>query len=325
MPADLEYPQGLVRLDDVRAASRRIARHVLRLPPLPAAWSGPDRPLLLKAENLQPIGAFKLRGALNAVANLPKEALAKGIVTHSSGNHGQAVAYAAKEYGVSATVVMPDVSAQVKIDAVRALGAEVVLVPLNEREARCAALADEHGFTVIPPYDHPDVIAGQGTVGLEIVEDLPDVATVLVPVGGGGLIAGVAVAVKKARPQARVVGVEPELAGDAAESLRRGELVRWPVERRARTLADGVRTGLGTLTWAHIRELVDDIVTVSEEDIRAAVRLLATRGRLVAEPSGALTVAAYGVHGDTLPAGPTVAVISGGNIQPSLLRAVLAD
>lgn len=312
----------LVSLDDVRAAAKRLDGVALRTPLVPAPW---DPGLLLKAESLQPIGAFKIRGAVNAVAALPAGRRARGVVTHSSGNHAQAVAYAARAFGVPAVVVMPDVAAPGKVAATRALGAEVVLVPPAERLVRAEALAAERGLTMVPPFDAPDVIAGQGTVGLEIAEDVPDLACVLVPISGGGLISGVAVAVKALRPRARVIGVEPALAADAQESLRSGRLVGWDVARTYRTVADGLRVDrLGALPWKHVRALVDDIVTVTEEQILDGVRRLAVSARLVAEPSGAVATAAAVAHAAELPPGPRVAVVSGGNVDPALLARVLA-
>lgn len=312
----------LLSLTDLYAARDRIGDVALRTPLLPAPWAPGE--LLLKPESLQPIGAFKLRGAYNMVAALPPEVRARGVVTHSSGNHAQAVAYAARAFGVPAVVVMPQAAAPVKVAATRALGAEVLLVANAERESAAFAVAAERGLTVVPPYDDPFVVAGQGTVGLEICEDAPDVRTVLVPVSGGGLLSGVAVAVAALCPGARVVGVEPELAGDAAESFRRGERMVWSPERTFRTLADGLRTtSVGVLPWEHIQALVADVVTVTEAEIRAAMRVLATRARLVVEPSGAVAVAAYLGRGRP-PAGRTVAVLSGGNVDPALLAEVLA-
>ncbi len=314
----------LAELDDVRAARQRLAGVALRTPLLPAPWADPDRPLLLKPESLQPIGSFKIRGASNAIARLAGTGTTAGVVTDSSGNHAQAVAYAARRHGLPAVIVMPDTSPEVKIAATRALGAEIVLVPPQRRRAASAEIAEGRGYAYVPPYDAIDIIAGQGTVGLEIAEDAPGLGTVLVPVGGGGLISGVATAVKALRPEARVIGVEPELAADAQESLRRGELVQWETERTYRTVADGVRTALSPLTWAHLRRRVDEIVTVTEDEIRAAVRALATGSRLVAEPSGALTTAAYLFRREELPrGGDTVAVISGGNVDPALLAETL--
>jgi threonine dehydratase len=311
----------LISLDDVRAAAKNIEGVAVRTPLLP--WLGHDG-LRLKPESLQPIGAFKLRGAYHAVACLPAGQRAAGVVTPSSGNHGQALAYAARAFGVPAVVVMPDVAPPVKIAATRALGAEIVLVPPAERLSRMRELVAERGLSPIPPFDHRDVIAGQGTVGLEIVEDLPGVEVVLVPVGGGGLASGVATAVKGLRPSALVIGVEPAEAADAQESLATGELVAWPVEQTYRTIADGLRTQLSELTFAHLRARLDGIVTVSEEEILSTVGRLARSARLVVEPSGAVAAAAFLHHRDELPAGATVAVLTGGNIGPELLTAALA-
>lgn len=305
---------ALVTLDDVRQAAERIAGVAVRTPLLPAPWA--DGQLWLKPESLQPTGAFKLRGAYHAVSRLASPA---GVVTHSSGNHGQALAYAARAAGVPCVVVMPDAALPHKVAAVRELGAEVVLVPPAERAAAAARLARERGLAVVPPYDHPHVIAGQGTVGLEIVEDLPEVSVVLVPVGGGGLASGVATAVKALRPDARVIGVEPELAADARDSLRAGELRTLPPEVTYRTAADGLRVTLSPLTLEHLLARLDDIVTVSESEIMDATRLLLTRARLVVEPSGAVTTAAYLRLREQV-SGRAVAVVSGGNLDPGLLR-----
>ncbi|PXY24428.1 threonine ammonia-lyase [Prauserella flavalba] len=313
----------LVTIDDIRAAADRISGAVVRTPLLPCPWADADRPLWLKPENLQPIGAFKLRGAQNAIARLDERSRSRGVVAYSSGNHAQAVAYAARTFGIPAHIVMPDVTPQVKIDNTRGYGAEVVLVPIAERESAALELVEKLGAVLVPPFDHPDVIAGQGTIGLEIAEDLPGVELVLVPVSGGGLSSGIATAVKTLCPGARVVGVEPELAGDARESLRAGTLVDWPIERRARTIADGLRSQLSDLTFAHLRAYLDDIVTVSEDEIRTAMGVLATKGRLVAEPSGAVGLAAYLSRVGDLPRGRTVIVVSGGNVAPSLLADVL--
>ncbi|SDG98778.1 threonine dehydratase [Lentzea fradiae] len=300
----------MITLSDVRAAATVIAPHVVRTPLLPfgRGW--------LKPENLQPVGAFKLRGALNALARL--ENRANGVVAYSSGNHAQAVAFAARLHGVPAVIVMPDNTPPVKVEATRALGAEVHVVGITERVERAQALVAERGAALIPPFDHPDVIAGQGTIGLEIVEDLPDVGVVVVPMSGGGLISGVATAVKSLRPDVRVVGAEPALAADIAESLARGELVRWDPFRRAETVADALRDEPSELTWSHISKYVDDVVTVSEDEIHRAMTDLVRRARLVAEPSGAVAVAAAAKLGEG------VAVVSGGNVDPALLARLLA-
>lgn len=314
----------MVTVGEVRAAADRIAGRVVRTPLLPAAWTGVEQ-LWLKPESLQPTGAFKLRGATNAIGRLDDEQRSRGVVTHSSGNHGWALAHAARAAGVGATVVLPHGSNPLKEAAIRAAGAEVVAVEYAERVARCAEIAARTGAVEVPPFDHPDVVAGQGTVGLEVVADLPDVETVLVPVGGGGLVAGVAVAVKALAPRARVVGCEPALAGDAAESFRTGRLTAWSSDQTARTRADGLRVpSLGDLTWQLIQQLVDDVVTVSEPAILSATRELLTAGRLVVEPSGAVPLAAVREHA-ALAAGPTVAIVSGGNLDPTLLRDLLTD
>lgn len=311
----------LITIDDVRAASDRIGGHALRTPLLRQTWD--ERELRLKPENLQPIGAFKVRGAVNALAALDEEVRARGVVSYSSGNHAQAVAYAAQQFGVPATIVVQDGAPQVKISATKAFGAEVIEAPMTERRAVARRLAERLGRVVIPPFDHPDVIAGQGTIGLEIAEDLPAVSTVLVPISGGGLASGVGTAITALCPDARVIGVEPELAADTAESLRAGRLVRWDAADRARTIADGLRTEPSELTFAHLRATVEGVVTVTEDEIRQAMRVLATRARLVAEPSGAVSVAAWLFHQHELPAGPTVAVVTGGNVDPTLLAEVL--
>lgn len=316
---------GLVTLADIQAAAARIADDVVRTPLLPQPWADPDRPLWLKPESLQPTGAFKLRGASNALRSLTPEQLSRGVVAQSSGNHAQAVAYAARKHGVHATIVMPEGAPTVKVDATRGYGADVVIVPPAEREIVPARLAAEHGWAWIPPYDDPAIVAGQGTVGLEIAEDLADLACVLVPISGGGLSAGVATVIAALAPSARVIAVEPELAGDAAESLRTGSRVTWAPELTYRTIADGLRTtSVGAVPWEQVRRFVHEVVTVTEDEIRDGVRVLARSARLVAEPSGAVTVAAYLHHADRLPAGRTVAIVSGGNVDPALFAELVA-
>jgi threonine dehydratase len=321
--------QPLVSIDRIRAAARTLEGVTVRTPLLAFGPSRPPR--LLKAESLQPIGAFKLRGAYVAVASLSPAARARGVITYSSGNHAQGVARAARLLGVRAIVVMPSDAPAVKRRRVEADGAEVVIVGTASEERRTVAerLAVEHGLAIIPPYDDDRIIAGQGTCGLEIVEDLPDVAAILVPIGGGGLASGVAAAVRALRPACRVIGVEPELAADARESLEAGRIVAWPAERVGRTIADGTRTqSLGPRTFAHIQALVDRIVTVSEAEIAAGVRIAAEEARLVVEPSGALTVAALRYRaaeaGLADEPGPVVAVVSGGNVDPERYLELLA-
>jgi threonine dehydratase len=310
----------LITIDDIEAAAARTAGRVVRTPLTPCLWADEDRPLWLKPEQLQPIGAFKIRGAVNAIARIPEATRKNGVVAYSSGNHAQAVAYTAKLYGVPATIVVTTNTPQVKIDATARHGAKVVIVPPADRESAAAEIVATQGGTLVPPFDHPDVMAGQGTIGLEIAADLPDVEVVLVPVSGGGLIGGIATAIK-AKTNAKVIGVEPELAGDTAEGFRLGQKPNWSTDDRARTIADGLRSAPSDLTFAHITKFVDDVVTVTEDEIRAAIGVLATRSQQVAEPSGAVSTAAY-LYRD-LPRGRTVAVVSGGNIDPALLAEVL--
>jgi threonine dehydratase len=312
----------LVGIERIRDAAELIRPYAVRTPLLAAPWPG----LWIKPENLQPIGAFKIRGAITAISRLDPAVRARGVLAHSSGNHAQAVAFAAKVFGVDAHIVIPDNAPPRKIQATLDLGATIELVPIEQRFSRPAELALETGKAMIPPFDNPDVISGQGTVGLEIAADLPDVRTVLVPVSGGGLISGVAAAITALLPAAKVIGVEPELAGDAAESFLAGRRIPWTPAQTARTMADGLRTfTVGELPWEHIRTQVHDIITVTEDEIADATRRLLLDARLVAEPSGAVATAAYLHHGDQLLGGPTVAVLSGGNIDPAVLRELLAD
>jgi len=318
--------QPLVTVEDVRAAAERIAGHVVRTPLVPYPAAEPGRPLWFKPESLQPVGAFKLRGAFNAILQRIDEARARGVVTHSSGNHARAVAWVARELGLRATIVIPDAAPAVKVDAVRRLGAEVVIVAPEDRDTRAFELAAEHGYVMIPPYDDAAIVAGQGTIGLEIVADLSRVDGVLVPVSGGGLIGGIATAVKALSPGTRVIGVEPELAADAAESFRTGQRVSWTPEQTYRTIADGLRTtSVGEIPWRQIQKYVDDVITVSEDEIRDGVRRLAADVRLVAEPSGAVPFAAYLHHASELGVdGNVVAVVSGGNLAMDTLARIIA-
>jgi threonine dehydratase len=311
----------LVTIDDIRAAAIRIRGSVVRTPLVPAPWGDPDRPLWLKPENLQAIGAFKVRGAFNAISRLDDATRVRGVVAYSSGNHAQAVAYAAATFGIPAHIVMPEETPEVKIAATRSHGADVVLCAAGQREKVADEVVASTGGVLIPPFDHPDVIAGQGTIGLEIAEDLPEVANVIVPVSGGGLASGIGTAVRALAPQAKVIGVEPELAADTAASLAAGHRVDWSIEDRNRTIADGLRSQPSELTFAHLQRVLDGLVTVSENDIRAAVREIAMRAHLVAEPSGATALAAY--RSRATPPGPTVVVVSGGNVEPALLAEIL--
>jgi len=314
----------MITLADIQRARASISGVAARTSLIPLEYRG--HTLYLKPENQQPVGAFKIRGAYNKIASLTDEERARGVIAYSSGNHAQGVAYAARALKTKAVIVMPRNAPEVKRAATEALGAEVIYVGPSgvERMVKAEELAAQHGYTMIPPYDDLKIIAGQGTLGLEIVEDFPAVDLVLVPVGGGGLISGVATAVKALNPSAKVVGVEPEVASDARASLRAGEIVTLPAERVAATAADGLRAMyVGTLTFEHIRHYVDDIVTVSEDEISEAVRILAQNPKTVAEPSGAVAPAAWLFHRDLLPPSKaTVAVISGGNIDPELLERV---
>jgi threo-3-hydroxy-L-aspartate ammonia-lyase len=311
----------LVTVDDIRAAADRLRGSIMRTPLIPADWADPDRPLWIKPESLQVIGAFKVRGALNAIGRIEPDVRQRGVVAYSSGNHAQAVAYAAARFGIAAHIVMPEETPQVKVTRTRSHGARVVLCGAGQREAVAAELVEETGATLVPPFDHPDVIAGQGTIGLEIVEDLPDVATVLVPVSGGGLASGIGTAIRALCPDAQIFGVEPELAADTAAGLKRGGRVSMSIEDRNRTIADGLRSEPSELTFAHLQHVLTDVLTVSEMEIRSAVAELAVRARLVSEPSGAVALAAYRRY--LTPPGRTVMVLSGGNIEPALLAEIV--
>ena len=326
--------ETLVSVEEIRAAADRIAHIAIRTPLLCAPFPGlsghgTGKQIYLKAESLQPIGAFKIRGAANKILQLTAEEIKRGVITYSSGNHAQGVAYAAREVGAKAVIVMPSNAPAIKRAATLAMGAEVVDVGMasSERLAKSDELVQAHGYIVIPPYDDRQIVAGQATCGLEIVEELPDVDLVLAPVSGGGLLSGVAAAVKLLKPGTKVFGAEPELAGDTAESFRTGSIVTWPAELTSRTLADGLRTqSVGKLNFAHIQAFVDGIITVTEAEIRAAMRAIVAATRLVPEPSGAVAAAALLFHGEELPAYKTAAaVVSGGNVDPSLLAEVLTE
>lgn len=314
---------SLITVGEIRAAADRIRPFVLRTPLIPAPWGDPDRPLYLKPEGLQSVGAFKVRGAFNAIGRLDADVRARGVVAYSSGNHAQAVAYAAARFGIPATIVMPVETPGVKVEATRGHGAEVVLCEPGRREAVADEVVERTGGVLIPPFDHPDVIAGQGTIGLEIAEDLPDVATVIVPVSGGGLASGIGTAVRALVPDAAVFGVEPELAADTAASLAAGHRVDWSIEDRNRTIADGLRSQPSALTFEHLQKVLDGVIIVSENEIRVAMREIALRANLVAEPSGAVALAAYR-RGET-PPGPTVVIVSGGNVELGVLARILTE
>jgi threonine dehydratase len=313
----------MVTLHNIRAAQTLLHGIAVRTPLFEWTAAADQRKLFLKLENLQPIGAFKLRGAYNKVASLSEEERRRGVISYSSGNHAQGVAYAARALGVKAIIVMPGNAPKNKLEATAALGAEIVTVgpSSEERRLRAEELAAEHGYAIVPPYNDEKIIAGQGTVGLEILEDLPNVETVLVPVGGGGLISGVSAAIKLSNPKVKVIGVEPELAADAQASLRAGRIVSFQADQVSQTLADGLRTqSVGAINFEHIRAYVDDIVSVTEDEIREAMRALSANPKTLAEPSGAVAAAAFMFHADQLPNTKiNVAVISGGNIDPKLL------
>jgi threonine dehydratase len=324
-----------VTFDEIKDAAQRIAGTAVRTPLVRLEAAGLPYEVWVKCESAQPIGSFKLRGAFNMIAQLSAEALAKGVITYSSGNHAQGVAYGARAKGAKAVIVMPDNAPAVKIEATQALGAEIVFVgpASSARREKAEELAEEFGYTIIPPYDHPHIIAGQATCGLEIAEQLPDVDLVISPVSGGGLLSGTATAVKLAaeagicNAAVKVWGAEPELAADAKESFETGRLVEWPAAMTSRTIGDGLRTqSLGVLNFEHILRFVDGIVAVSEEEILEAMRVMLRYTDLVPEPSGAVTLAAALFHAGELPvARKVVVVLSGGNIEPSLRRSLEAE
>jgi len=320
----------MVTLEDIRRAQVRLREVAVRTSLIEShvhqAAAADHRRLFLKPENQQPIGAFKLRGAFNKVAALAEEERQRGVITYSSGNHAQGVAYAARAKGVKCVVVMPNNAPVTKLEATRALGAEIVMVGPGsvERQTKAEELAQQHGYAIIPPYNDEAIIAGQGTIGLEILEDLPEVECVLAPVSGSGLLSGIATAIKLSKHSVKVIGVEPGLAPDAQTSFREGKIVEFPAEQVSRTIADGLRTqSVGAINFEHIQAYVDDIITVTEEEILEATRLLASNPKTVAEPSGAVATAGFLFHRDQLPQTKmNVAVISGGNIEPELLARI---
>ena len=314
----------LVTLEEIAAARDRI-KPVARVTPLIDVSAAAGRPLWLKCESLQPAGAFKIRGAYNMVAQLTAEQRRRGVVTYSSGNHGQAMALAAQRLGAPAVVVMPTTAPAIKVDGAKRFGAEVILEGATsaDRRARAEAEAERRGLTMVPPFDHEFIIAGQGTAGLEILEQLPEVGAVLVPIGGGGLVAGVAAAIKLSRPAVRVIGVEPEGAAAMKASVDAGHAVTLP---KTQSIADGLMpVRPGDLTFAHVQAYVDAVLTVDDDAIVEAVRWLFLDAKVVAEPSGAATVAAIrsGALDRSLPVkGPVVAIISGGTIGLDKLHAL---
>jgi threonine dehydratase len=316
---------NLITLADLHAAQSRLRGVTLHTPLVEFKLPSEDpRRLYLKPENQQPIGAFKLRGAYNKIASLTADERKRGVITYSSGNHAQGVTYAARALGTKAIIVMPRNAPAIKQEATAKLGAEIVLVGpgSTERQLKAEELAAQHGYIIVPPYNDEHIIAGQGTMGLEILEDLPEAETVLAPVGGGGMISGVAAAIKLSKPEVKVIGVEPELAADAQASLRAGKVIQFPAEQVTRTLADGLRTqSVGAINFEHIQCFVDQIITVSEDEIRQAMKQLSANPATIAEPSGAVAVAGFLFHTAQLPRTTfNVAIISGGNIEPKMLE-----
>jgi threonine dehydratase len=305
-----------VTLDTIREAAARV-RPLARVTPLVDVSAAAGRPLWLKCESLQPGGAFKIRGAYNMVSQLTEDQRRRGVITYSSGNHGQAMALAARHLGAPAVVVMPTTAPAIKVEGARAFGAEVIFAGTtsSERRARAEEEAAARGLTMVPPFDHEWIVAGAGTTGLEILEQLPSVAGVLVPIGGGGLIAGISAAIKQVDARVKVIGVEPSGAAAMKASVEAGRPVTLP---KTASIADGLMpVRPGDITFAHVQKFVDAIVTVEDAAIADAVLWTFTKAKLVAEPSGAATVAA--VLGGALDAaldidGPIVAVVSGGNI-----------
>ena len=319
---------AIVSLDSIRKAAERI-KHIARLTPLMDVSAAAGRPFFLKCENLQPAGAFKIRGAYNMVAQLTAEERARGVVTYSSGNHGQAVALAARELGAPAVVVMPTTAPRIKIEGAKGFGAEVILAGTTsiDRKLRAESEAAARGLTMVPPFDHEWIIAGQGTAGLEILDQCPDVAAVLVPIGGGGLAAGVSAAIKQSKPAVKVIGVEPAGAAAMKASVDAGHPVTLA---KTASVADGLMpVRPGDITYAHVSRFADAVITVDDPAIVEAVFWIFSNAKIVAEPSGAATTAA--VLSGALDAalenrvvGPVVAIVSGGNMAADRLAELAA-
>jgi len=309
----------LVTLEEIRCARERI-KAIAKVTPLVDVSDLAGRPLWLKCESLQPGGAFKIRGAYNMVSQLTPDERRRGVITYSSGNHGQAVALAARELGAPAVVVMPTTAPKIKVDGAKGFGAEVVFEGTTSlhRRAKAEAIAAERGLVMVPPFDHAWIIAGQGTLGLEILDQLPGAKTVLAPIGGGGLVSGVSAAIKQSRPDVTVIGIEPAGAAGMKQSIEAGEVRTL---EGSNSIADGLMAARpGDLNFAHVRTFVDRIDTVEDSEIAAAVRWLFVRAKIVAEPSGAATVAAA-LKRDY--EGPVVAIVSGGNLDPGDLSKYL--
>ena len=321
-----------VTLEEIQAARERIRDTSVYTPLLEVSWPAPApspkpqaRSLFLKCENLQQMGAFKIRGAFNMIAQLPKESLQRGVITYSSGNHGQAVAMAAQKLGSPAVIVMPNTAPQVKVDGCKSYGAEIIMAGTTslDRQKKAEEVANQRGLTMVPPFDHKQIIIGQGTMGLEILEQCPDLGTIVVPVGGGGMASGVAAAIKLSKPSVRVVAVEPAGAPKMSKSLEAGQPITLP---SSKSIADGLMNlRPGDITFAHVRKFVDEVVIVSEEEIASAVSWLFRNARLVVEPSGAATTAGVALglgHLDV--SKPVVAVVSGGNVAPEAFAKYVA-
>ncbi len=315
-----------ITFSDVQSAAERLAGQAHRTPVVTSRTFDQIAgcSVFFKCENLQRGGAFKFRGAYNALSQLTPEQRQRGVVAFSSGNHAQGLALAAKVLSIPATVVMPSDAPQIKVEATRGYGANIVLYDrlTGDREAIARQLASERGLTVIPPFDHPHIIAGQGTAALELFQDVPDLDVLITPVGGGGLISGCATAAKAMRPGVRVIGVETEPANDAWQSLRTGRRVTIAPPD---TVADGIRTtSLGVITFEIMRRLVDEIALVTDADVIEAMRFMLLRMKLLAEPTGAVPIAALMAHKVDGIAGKRVGVIvSGGNADPAMLLRIL--
>ena len=311
----------LLRVEALRATAQALDGVAVRTPliPVPALASRTNVPIFLKGEHLQPVGAFKIRGAYTAISRIPPDRRARGVITYSSGNHGQAVAFAAQLLGIRSVVVMPQRAPAIKVAGVRRLGGEVVIAGNSsaERYEQARRMAEEQDLAMIPPYESLDVIAGQATCGVEILDAYPEVETILVPVGGGGLIAGIAAAVAAIKPSVRIVGVEPVGAPKLARALEAGQPILLD---HTESLADGLLPlAIGKLPFAILSEVVRESVQLTESEIIDGVRFLYREAGLSVEPSGAVTTAAL-LSQRVVPNGPTVAIVSGGNVDPELLQ-----
>lgn len=320
-------PLAVVALPEIEAAAAHIAGRVVRTPLVtsPALSRLCGQPVHLKLETRQPIGAFKLRGAMNAVLALSDEQRRRGLVTASTGNHGRAVAYTARELGLAATICMSALVPSNKVEAIRVLGATVRIVGRSQDDAQVEVerLVAEQGFIQIPPFDHPDVVAGQGTIGLELVEDLPDLSCVLIPLSGGGLAAGIAIAIKALRPSARIIGISMERGAAMAAAIAAGRPVEVVEEE---TLADSLGGGIGLanqVTFALCRDLIDEVVLLSEAEIAAGIRHAALVENEVVEGAGAVGIATL-LAGKVAPQGPTALIVSGRNIDEAMHRRIVS-